>query len=80
MAKPGLLAEVIANIPQRTRRTWADTLPPDVLAEVEEIRAEFRAGRIAATKTGLGKAIAVTLAARGIECHPLTVVRWLDAR
>ena len=52
MAKPVLLDDVLANLPQRTRTSFADVLPPEILAELEEIRSEFRAGRIAATKTG----------------------------
>ena len=77
---PDFANDVIANLPRRQRRDFASILPPDLLAELEVIRADFRAGRVVATKTGLGKAVAISLAARGIECHPLTVVRWLDAR
>lgn len=80
MAKPVLLDDVLANLPQRTRTSFADVLPPEILAELEEIRSEFRAGRITATKTGLGKAIAKSLATRGINAHQTTVTRWLDAR
>ena len=80
MAKPVLLDDVLANLPQRTRTSFADVLPPEILAELEEIRSEFRAGRIAATKTGLGKAISKSLATRGINAHQGTVTRWLDGR
>ena len=80
MAKPVLLDDVLANLPQRTRTSFADVLPPEILAELEEIRSEFRAGRISATKTGLGKAISKSLATRGINAHQGTVTRWLDAR
>ena len=80
MAKPVLLDEVLANLPRRTRTSFAGTLPADILAEVEEIRSEFLAGRIKATKTGLGRAIAKSLAGRGINAHQSTVTRWLDAR
>jgi hypothetical protein len=80
MAKPVLLDEVLANLPRRTRQSFADVLPPDILAEVEEIRSEFRAGRINCSKTGLGKAISKSLASRGINAHQGTVTRWLDAR
>ena len=80
MAKPVLLDDVLANLPQRTRTSFADVLPPEILAELEEIRSEFSAGRITATKTGLGKAISKSLATRGINAHQGTVTRWLDAR
>ena len=80
MAKPVLLDDVLANLPQRTRTSFADVLPPEILAELEEIRSEFRAGRITATKTGLGKAISKSLATRGINAHQGTVTRWLDGR
>jgi hypothetical protein len=80
MATPALLDDVLKNLPRQSRQSFADVLPPDLLAEVEEIRSEFRAGRIHATKTGLGKALSATLAARGINAHPVTVSRWLDAR
>ena len=77
---PDFAHDVLANLPRRQRRDFASTLPPDLLAELEVIRADFRAGRLVATKTGLGKAIAISLAGRGIEYHPITVSRWLDAR
>ena len=80
MAKPGLLDDVLTNLPRRTRQSFADVLPPEILAELEEIRSEFRAGRISATKTGLGKAISKSLATRGINAHQGTVTRWLDGR
>jgi hypothetical protein len=80
MAKPVLLDEVLANLPRRTRQSFADVLPPEILAELDEIRSEFRAGRITASKTGLAKAIAKTLSDRGISAHSSTVTRWLDGR
>ena len=80
MAKPGLLEDVLTNLPRRTRQSFADVLPPEILAELEEIHSEFRAGRITATKTGLGKAISKSLASRGINAHQGTVTRWLDGR
>jgi|GEM_PF-3893797 len=80
MAKPGLLDDVLKNLPRRTRQSFADVLPPEILKELEEIRSEFHAGRISATKTGLAKAIAKTLSDRGISAHSSTVTRWLDGR
>lgn len=80
MPKRSTLADdVLANLPRRSRRDFASGIPSDVLSELEQIRTDFLAGKLAATKTGLGKAISRTLAARGIDYHPVTVSRWLDA-
>lgn len=75
-----LLEEVRANLPTVRRRRWVDTVPAETLTELEAIRDDWRAGRLGpgVTKTGLGKAICATLVARGIPCHALTVVRWLE--
>jgi hypothetical protein len=76
-----LLEEVQANLPTRVRRTFASSLPADLLAELETIRADWQAGRLGdVTKTGLGKAVAAALAGRGLKYHTLTVVRWLEER
>lgn len=76
-----LLEEIHANLPVRVRDTFARRLPEDVRVELEAIRDDWRSGRMGAiTKTGLGKAISVTLSNRGISAHPLTVTRWLDER
>lgn len=76
-----LLEEVRANLPARVRRTWITSLPDDLRVELEAIRSDWQAGRLGdVTKSGLGKAIAVTLAGRGVPCHQLTVTRWLDDR
>ena len=73
-----LLEQVRANLPSKARRTWATSLPEDLRVELEAIRSDWQAGRLGdTTKTALGKAISVTLAARGIHCHSLTVTRWL---
>jgi hypothetical protein len=74
-----LVDDVLANLPRRHRRDFASGIPPDLLSELEVIRSDFLAGNIAATRTALAKAISRTLAARGIEYHPVTVSRWLDA-
>ena len=68
-----------ANLPRRTPQTFTSSIPADVLAELQEIRDDFRAGRMpGVTKPGLGKAIATTLADRGIVRHCMTVTRWLE--
>jgi len=71
---------IVGNLPKRKSVTFESTLPADVLAELQEIREDFRAGRMpGVTKTGLGKAISVSLAERGMTFHSLTVTRWLEA-
>jgi hypothetical protein len=72
--------EVASSIPSRARRKWEDDLDPAVVAELEEIRADWIAGRLGpgVTRTGLSKAIAKTLQGRGIQASANTVVRWLD--
>lgn len=76
-----LLEEIRANIPSRVRRTWASSLPEDLRSELEAIRSDWQAGSMGdVTKTSLGKAIATTLANRGVVAHHLTVCRWLEER
>lgn len=79
-ASGSLLEQVRANLPQLVRRCWVNALPADTRAELEAIREDWKAGRLGptVTKTGLARAIAVTLVERGLACHASTVCRWLD--
>jgi len=70
-ACPGLVKRS-GNIP------WHDTIPADLRRELEEIRAQWRAGHRKATKLGLAKAISQVLAARGFTIGYQGVRRWLD--
>jgi hypothetical protein len=79
MPKASLLEEVRANLPSRERPTWIKTVPAELRDELEQIRDDWRAGRMGdVTKTGLARAISISVNARGIRGHILTVVRWLD--
>lgn len=81
MAKAlSLRDEVASAIPTRARRKWEDDLDPAVVAELEEIRADWASGKLGAgvTRTGISKAIARTLNGRGIPVSANTVFRWLD--
>jgi hypothetical protein len=81
MAKAiSLREEITAAIPSRARRKWDDDLEPTVRAELEEIRADWAAGRLGGdvTKTGLAGSIAKALSKRGTPVSADTVVRWLD--
>lgn len=72
--------QIINHLPSRARPHWETSLPADVLQDLEEVRADFKAGRLGprVTKTGLSRAIAKTLADRGIGGSQTTVARWLD--
>jgi hypothetical protein len=81
MAKAiSLREEVTAALPSRARRKWEDDLDPAVLAELEELRSDWAAGRlgVGVTRSGLAKAIVKTLANRGTPSSAITVSRWLD--
>jgi hypothetical protein len=72
--------QIITHLPSGARPHWEASLPADVLQGLEEVRADFKAGRLGprVTKTGLSRAIAKTLADRGIGGSQTTVARWLD--
>ena len=79
---PGsFLEQVRSFLPSHSRLRWEESLPADVQAELSSIKADWRAGKFGAnvTKTGLGMAIAKSLAARDLPGSSHTVVRWLDA-
>jgi hypothetical protein len=81
MAKAITLREEIkAALPSRSRRKWEDDIDPSVLAELEELRSDWAAGKlgVGVTKSGLAKAIVKTLANRGTPASAITVSRWLD--
>lgn len=81
MAKAiSLRDEITAALPSRARRKWEEDLDAAVLAELEEIRHDWRSGRLGAgvTRSGLSKAVAKTLVSRGITATAQTVARWLE--
>ena len=83
MPKPTrtLLDDVLANLPKKGQKPWHETLPPEVLAEIEQLRSKFLAGEIpAATKTGFANALAKSLTARGIVIGHRGVEAWLTAK
>jgi hypothetical protein len=83
MAKaPSLLDEVCSRLPRKGQAPWYKTLRPDLLAEIDSIKAAWREGRLPAhtTKTGLAAAIAASLQARGVEIGPFGVSRWLATK
>ena len=64
------LADAIrAADPPPARRTlcWDERLPPELLAELEEVKREYRAGTLKASKTGLAMTISTQLRLRGLS-------------
>jgi hypothetical protein len=79
MAKNSLLDEVRANL--RGRRgpaLWIDSLPADLAAEVRAIKAQWREGKLATTKTALAHSLVKSLQTRGATIGPQGVLRWLE--
>ena len=58
-----------AAIPPPPRRTlpWHERLPADVLAELEEVKREHRAGKLLGTRYGLAATISEQLRLRGLS-------------
>jgi hypothetical protein len=79
--KTSLLDDVVANLPRKGQAPWHTTIAPELLAELEEIKARFLAGQIpAATKTGLATALSKSLKARGITVGHRGVESWLHGK
>ena len=68
-ASKSLSDAIRAAIPPPPRRTlpWHERLPADVLAELEEVKREYRAGTLKASKTGLAMTISTQLRLRGLS-------------
>lgn len=80
--RPSLGDAIRAAVPPVPRRglAWWARIPPDALAELETVRADWRAGRLPGSKSALARAIAEELAARGIsDVGRQGVTTWLGA-
>jgi len=80
---PSLKDEIIQGITENKKgpRGWFDKLPPDVQAELLEIRADFREGRTEGSKTAVSDSIHRVLKARGlITVTRAEVFRWFNRR
>lgn len=76
---PSLLDDVRATL--QTRKgppPWHETLPDALKSEIEAIKADWKSGRLHATKTALSMSISKALAARGVKIGYLGVTRWLE--
>lgn len=74
-----LVDEVLARAQNQRPgyRTWAEKLPPDLQAELEECRQKFDHGTH--QKSAFARAIVAAVADRGHEAPKLgAVVRWLS--
>jgi hypothetical protein len=81
-AKPGkssLTDEILAapGLVRNPTRSWHDTLPPDLLGELEAIKKAFHAGEVQATKIGMARSIAAAVTKRGYPIKFEAVRRWL---
>lgn len=57
---------------------WYETLPAALKAEIDAIKADWKGGRLQATKTSLSVSISKALAARGVKIGHSGVIRWLE--
>jgi hypothetical protein len=74
-----LLDDVRAGLKDRKGTlTWFELLPPDVAEEVSSVKAAWRDGSLATTKTALAHSLAKVLSTRGIEIGYAGIIRWLE--
>lgn len=75
-----LMDEVLERIPKKGFKPWNERIPPDLLAELEALRAAFWAGQMPTrtTRTGLSHAISKSLQGRGVHVGHAGVNRWLE--
>lgn len=79
MTKKRLLDAVRSTLPQRRGYApWYETLPADLKAEVDDIKAAWKAGKIQASKTGLSASLSRALEERGVKIGYLGIARWLE--
>ena len=68
-ASSSLADAIRANVPPPPRRTlpWHERIPADVLAELEQVKREHRAGTLPGTRYGLAATISEQLRLRGLS-------------
>lgn len=60
-------------------KAWWQAVAPDVLAELEAVRADWKAGRLPGSKSALARAIQAELSARGLsDIGSQGVTAWLN--
>jgi hypothetical protein len=76
-----LMDDVLANLPKKGTTPWHLKLPPDLMAELQQVKAAFEAGAMPkATRTGLAFALSKSLKARGIDIGHRGVEAWLQTK
>lgn len=67
--RPSLADAIRAAVPPSPirSRAWWHGLPPDALAELEAVKADWKAGRLPGSKSALARAIQAELSARGLS-------------
>jgi len=79
-ASSSLADAIRANVPPPPRRTlpWHERIPADVLAELEQVKREHRAGKLPGTRVALAMTISEQLRLRGLsEVGLQGVSAWL---
>ena len=79
----GLRDAVLADVPppRRGNLPWHQRLDAETLAELEQIRADYRAGKVNTSRWRLAASVARHLAGRGLGSPSTLVVdRWLGER
>lgn len=78
-AKTSLLEEVKAGLPSRRGLApWYETLPAEVMKEVEDITNLWLTGSLDTTKTALGHQLSKSLKKRGYNIGHSGIIQWLS--
>lgn len=78
---PDILTAIRSAIPASPHRVpaWWQKLPPELLQELEHLRAEWYAGRQPGSKSAVAKAISDELVRRGLsDVGRQGVTKWLN--
>jgi hypothetical protein len=80
MAKFTLRDEILSTAAPRRHGSpaWHERLPPDALAELEALRADWHAGKLGLPKWTLSASISKSLTERGLpSAGPGEIAKWL---
>lgn len=74
--------KIVGMIPTRRQghMAWHERVDAKTLAELEDLRASWRAGEIESPKLTLAKAISTVVRELGVDVGPQGVVAWLDKK
>lgn len=77
---PSLIEEIVALVPTEKGREkpWQDKIDPAVRAELEQLKSDWKAGKVKGTRVGMARAISETLKRRGVYSIGVQgVTKWL---